>query len=461
MSSTDVQRLQEQALQHLWLHFTPMHDLEPDRLQIITRGDGPYLYDQNGRRLLDFLSGLFTVQIGYSFGDELGEVMAEQARELPYYTNWTYAHPRAIELAAKLAEITPDPIQRSFFVSSGSEAVESAIKLAREYHNANGEPRRRKVIARRLAYHGTTFGALSLTGITAIREPFEPLMAGARHVANTNRFRCKYCATAGECTLQCADEVAETIEFEGPDTVSMVIMEPVQNAGGSFTPHPAYHQRVSEICRTYGVLHVADEVICGFGRLGEWFGSGRYGYEPDMITGAKGLTSAYQPMGVTMFTDRIADALTSHDHTYLHGSTFGGHPIAAAVALKNLEIMEREGVIENVRRNEGYLEQQLLGLKERHDIVGDVRGAGYFWAFELVKDKATRESFSYEECNVLLRDFLSPELFKAGLLCRADDRGDPVVQVSPPLISTREHIDEAIAIFDDVLPRAWARMHRS
>jgi adenosylmethionine-8-amino-7-oxononanoate aminotransferase len=454
MSSTDVRDLQEKALQHLWLHFTPMHNLAAGTLPIIARGDGPYVIDQNGRRLLDFLSGLFTVQIGYSFGDELGEVMAEQARELPYYTNWTYAHPRSIELAAKLAEITPASIQRSFFVSSGSEAVESAIKLAREYHNANGEPQRRKVIARRLAYHGTTFGALSLTGITAIRAPFEPLMAGARHVANTNRYRCKYCADKGSCTLQCADEVAEAIEFEGPETVSLVIMEPVQNSGGCFTPHPDYHRRVNEICHHYGVLHAADEVICGFGRLGEWFGSIRYDYLPDIITGAKGLTSAYQPMGVTMFSDAIADRLVEQGHTYLHGSTFGGHPIAAAVALKNLEIMEREGVIANVKANEAYLEQQLRGLQERHDIVGDVRGAGYFWAFELVKDKATRETFSYEECNALLRDFLSPELFQAGLICRADDRGDPVVQVSPPLIATREHIDEAIAIFDDVLPRA-------
>ena len=313
---------------------------------------------------------------------------------------------------------------------------------------------RRKVIARRIAYHGTTYGALSLTGITGIRTPFEPLMSGVRHVANTNQYRCKYCAEKGGCTLQCADEVAETIEFEDPETVSMVIMEPVQNSGGSFTPHPEYHQRVGEICREYGVLHAADEVICGFGRLGEWFGSIKYGYQPDIITGAKGLTSAYAPMGVAMFTDRVAEALIANDRMYLHGSTFGGHPVAAAVALKNLEIMEREDVVGNVQRNAPYLEAQLRGLMERHEIIGDVRGAGYFWAFELVKNRATKESFSYEECNALLRDFLSPELFKAGLLCRADDRGDPVVQVSPPLICTREHIDEAIAIFDDVLPRA-------
>jgi adenosylmethionine-8-amino-7-oxononanoate aminotransferase len=458
MSTTDVRAWQQQAMRHLWLHFTPMHDLTPDSLQLIVRGEGPYVIDQDGRRLLDFLSGLFTVQIGYSHGEEIGEAAAAQMRELPYYTNWTYGHPRAAELADKLARLAPGAVNRSFFVSGGSEAVEAAIKLAREYHTANGEPLRRKVIARRIAYHGTTHGALSLTGITALRTPFEPLMAGVRHVANTNQYRCKYCSEAGGCNLRCADEVEEMIEFEGPETVSMVIMEPVQNAGGAFTPHPDYHRRVNEICRSYGVLHAADEVICGFGRLGAWFGSQRYGYQPDIITAAKGLTSAYAPMGVTMFADHVADALISAGKTYYHGITFGGHPVSAAVALKNLEIMEREGVIENVRAHEGYLEAQLRGLMARHPIIGDVRGTGYFWAMELVRDKETKATFTPLECDVLLRDFLSPELFKAGLLCRADDRGDPVIQVSPPLICTREHIDEAVAIFDQVLPRAWQRM---
>ena len=252
--------------------------------------------------------------------------------------------------------------------------------------------------------------------------------------------------------------MAETIEFEGPETVAMVIMEPVQNAGGCFTPHPQYHQRVREICDEYGVLQCADEVICGFGRVGEWFGSIRYDYRPDLMTTAKGLTSAYQPMGALLFSDRIAERLLAQDHMYMHGVTFGGHPIAAAVALKNIEIMEREGVIDNVRANQGYLEDALRGLMARHEIIGDVRGAGYFWAMELVKDRATRETFTPEECDVLLRDFLSHALLDEGLICRQDDRGDPVIQISPPLIATREHIDEAVAIFDRVLPRAMERM---
>jgi len=458
MATMDTAKLQEQAIKHLWLHFTQMAGYDPDKHPVMVRGEDIFLYDSNGNKYMDFLSGLFTVQIGYSHGEEIGRAMLEQAMELPYYTNWTYSHPRAIELATKLAELSPDSINRSFFVSGGSEGVEGAIKLSREYHNANGEPMRRKVIARQIAYHGTTYGALSLTGITSIRTPFEPLMAGVRHVAPTNPYRCKYCADQGGCNLSCADEVAEVIEFEGPETVGMVIMEPVQNAGGCFTPHPEYHQRVNEICREYGVLHAADETICGYGRLGEWFGAQRFDYEPDIITCAKGLTSGYQPMGAVLFGDRIADKLLENEAMYMHGITFGGHPIVAAAALKNLEIMEREGVLENVRNNEGYLRDQLYGLMERHEIIGDVRGAGYFWAMELVKDRATKETFSEEECNVLLRDFLSPTLLSEGLLCRADDRGDPAIQISPPLITTRDQIDEAIAVFDRVLPEAQKRM---
>ena len=451
------QALQAKAQDHLWLHFASMSAYRSADIPIIERGDGPYLYDTHGRRYLDMLAGLFTVQIGYGHGEELGQVAHEQMRQLPYYTNWTYAHPPAIELADRLAELAPANINRFFFVSGGSEAVESAWKLARQYHAHRGQPMRRKVIARKLAYHGTTLGALSITGIPSIRTTFEPLVPGVRHVANTNRYRCKYCADRGDCTLACADEVAEAIEQEGPETVAMVIMEPVQNAGGTFTPHPDYHRRVREICDHYGVLQVADEVICAFGRLGEWFGAIRYGFEPDIITTAKGITSAYQPLGAVMISDRVAEPFVDGGF-WSHGITFGGHPVAAAVALRNLEIMDREDLLGNVRRNEAYFHDELVRLMERHDIVGDVRGAGYFKSIELVKDKATKESFTPDECNVLLREYLSHALFDAGMICRADDRGDPVIQLSPPLICTREHIDEATAVLDKVLAGAQERM---
>jgi adenosylmethionine-8-amino-7-oxononanoate aminotransferase len=250
IESSMHETLQRAAKEHLWLHFSAMGSYADRDVPVIVRGEGCHLYDTLDRRYLDMLAGLFTVQIGYSHGEELGEVAAEQMRQLPFYTNWTYAHPPAIALAQKLAEIAPANINRFFFVSGGSEAVEAAWKLARQYHAHRGQPMRRKVIARKLAYHGSTMGALSITGITSIRKPFEPLVPGVRHVANTNRYRCKYCSDKPECTLGCADEIAEAIEFEGPESVAMVITEPVQNSGGTFTPHPRYHQRVREICDT-------------------------------------------------------------------------------------------------------------------------------------------------------------------------------------------------------------------
>jgi adenosylmethionine-8-amino-7-oxononanoate aminotransferase len=451
------EELQRAAREHLWLHFSTMESYREREVPVIVRGEGCYLYDSRDRRYLDMLAGLFAVQIGYSHGEELGEVAAEQMRQLPFYTNWTYAHPPAIELAEKLAEIAPANINRFFFVSGGSEANEAAWKLARQYHAHRGQPMRRKVIARKLAYHGTTAGALAMTGITSIRTQFEPLLDGVRHVSNTNRYRCKYCAERGECTLQCADEIAETIEFEGPETVAMVTTEPVQNAGGTFTPHPEYHRRVREICDTYGVLQHSDEVICAFGRLGEWFGATRYGFEPDLITTAKGITSAYQPLGAVMISDKVAEPFQAGGD-WMHGITFGGHPVATAVALRNIQIMEREDVLGNVRRNEAYFDEQLQGLLARHEIVGDVRGTGYFKSLELVKDKATRETFNDEECDILLRGFMSEALYSRGLICRADDRGDPVIQLSPPLIAGRAEIDECVAVLDEVLPLAAERM---
>jgi adenosylmethionine-8-amino-7-oxononanoate aminotransferase len=461
LDATAIQEQQRLAREHLWLHFSAMGHYREDEIPVIVRGDGPYVWDANGKRYLDFFAGLITVQIGYGHGEEIGQAVLEQLRELPYYSNWTFAHPPAIRLAAKLAELAPPGMNRAFFVSGGGDANESVIKLARQYHALRGEPGRRKVIARKSAYHGTTYGALSLTGIGAIRAAFEPLMPGVRHVANTNRYRCKYCACETACTLSCAEEVAEAIEFEGPETVSMVIMEPVQNVGGALTPDPAYHARVREICDHYGVLLVADEVICGFGRLGEWFGCQRYDYVPDIISCAKGLSSGYAPLGAVILSDKVAEPFVDGNETYLHGITFGGHPMATAAALKNIEIMERLDLLGNVRRNEAYFGEQVRGLQERHEIIGDVRGAGYFWALELVKDRTTKASFEADEQDRLLKGLLTPELFAAGLICRADDRADPVVQLTPPLIVGREHIDEAIGILDSVLPRLSVELSRS
>jgi adenosylmethionine-8-amino-7-oxononanoate aminotransferase len=450
--------LQQAARDHLWLHFTRMGSYKETEVPVIVRGEGCYLEDANGKRYLDALAGLFAVQIGYSYGDEVGEAAAAQMRELPFYTNWSYAHPRAIELAAEVASLAPGDLSRLFFVSGGSEAVESAWKLARQYHLARGE-RRWKAVAHRLAYHGTTMGALSINGIAALRTPFEPLVPDVIHVHNTNRYHRPPDEAEEEFTAFLLQELDEAIEQTGPETVAMVIFEPVQNAGGSFTPPEGYFRGVREICDRYGILLCADEVITAFGRLGHWFASERYDIRPDIVTCAKGLSSAYAAIGAVVASERLVEPFLEDSRSFMHGITFGGHPVQAAIALKNLEIMRRERIVEGVSENEEPFRSTLAQLLDL-PIVGDLRGAGYFYALELVRDKETRATFSDDECESLLRGFLSPRLFERGLICRADDRGDPVIQVSPPLIARQAEFDEIVGILGDVLAEAWERVNR-
>jgi adenosylmethionine-8-amino-7-oxononanoate aminotransferase len=476
--------LQRAAREHLWLHFTRMGGYRDAEIPIIVRGDGCYLEDANGKRYLDALAGLFSVNIGYGFGEEMGEAAAAQMRELPFYTNWSYAHPRAIELAAEVASLAPGDLNRVFFVSGGSEAVESAWKLARQYYTARGEQRIRaavapsgtepptrvdearalpahgrrwKAVSRHIAYHGTTMGALSINGIPALREPFEPLVPEVVHVRNTNRFHRPPKETEAEFTAFLLDELQHTIEATGPETIAMVIMEPVQNAGGAFTPPEGYWRGVREICDRYEILLCADEVITGFGRLGAWFGSELYDIRPDLMTIAKGLSSSYASIGAVVATDRVMEPFMQDTNMYSHGITFGGHPVQAAVALKNIEIMRRERIVDHVAETQDAFRATLSQLLEL-PIVGDVRGTGFFYAVELVKDKETRTTFDDEECETLLRGFLSPRLFEKGLICRADDRGDPVVQISPPLIARQEQFDELVGILGDALDEAWSQV---
>ncbi len=452
-SRAGADTMQELAKRHLWMHFTRMSAYADADLPIIVRGEGCYVYDERGKRYLDGLSALFCVNIGHGRAD-IAQAGADQAKQLGFFTNWSYAHPPAIELAARIASLAPGDLNRVFFTSGGSEAVESALKLARQYHKLTGYPNKHKLIAREIAYHGTSFGALSATGVTGLRQPFEPLTPGGCHVPNTNTYR----LAPGICESDLAEAIAERIEFEGPDTVAAVILEPVQNSGGCLTPPDGYFERVREICDQYDVLMISDEVICAWGRLGEWFGAERYGYQPDIITTAKGLTSAYAPMGAVIVSDRLAEPFMDGLHSFTHGFTFGGHPICAAVALANLDAFEREGVLDYVRANEAAFRATVESLRDL-PIVGDVRGAGYFLALELVKDKQTRETFSDEEAETLLRGFLSGELYRRGLICRADDRGDPVVQLSPPLIAGPEQFAEIESILRPVLTEAGERMH--
>jgi adenosylmethionine-8-amino-7-oxononanoate aminotransferase len=457
-TTLSADELQQAARDHLWLHFTRMSAYMDGEIPIIVRGDGCYLEDANGKRYLDALAGLFAVNIGYGFGEAMGEAAAAQMRELPFYTNWSYAHPRAIELAAEVASLAPGDLNRVFFCSGGSEAVESAWKLARQYHAARGE-RRWKAVARRIAYHGTTMGALSINGIAALRTPFEPLVPDTVHVWNTNRYHRPKEETEAEFTAFLLEDLEEAILQAGPETVAMVIMEPVQNAGGSFTAPEGYWQGVREICDRYGILLVADEVITGFGRLGAWFGSERYDIRPDIVTSAKGLSSAYASIGAVIARDAVMEPFLEGKSMYAHGITFGGHPVQAAIALKNIEIMKREGIVEHVAETQDDLKEGLETLLEL-PIVGDVRGTGFFYALELVKDKETRETFDAEESEWLLRSFLSGRLFERGLICRADDRGDPVVQVSPPLVAGQAEFDQIVGILGDVLAEAWSEYDR-
>src|SRR3954462_16036819 len=452
-----ISDLEQMARDHLWLHFTRMGAYSDGGMPVIVRGDGCYLEDQHGKRYLDALAGLFAVQIGYSYGDEIGQAAHEQMRELPFYTNWSYAHPRAIELATEVAQLAPGDLNRVFFVSGGSEAVESAWKLARQYHMARGE-RRWKAVARRTAYHGTTMGALSINGIPELRAPFEPLVPDTLHVRNTNRYHRPLDETEEEFTAFLLEDLESSIVQAGPETVAMVLMEPVQNAGGAFTPPAGYWKGVREICDKYGVLLCADEVITGFGRLGSWFGSEHYDIRPDLMTSAKGLSSAYASIGAVIAADHVVEPFLAGESMYAHGITFGGHPVQCAIALKNIEIMKRERIVENVRDNGDAFRDTLAQLLDL-DIVGDLRGTGYFYALELVKDKETKAGFSDEDSETLLRGFLSPQLFERGLICRADDRGDPVVQISPPLIATQAEFDEMTGILGEVLSEAQDRMH--
>jgi adenosylmethionine-8-amino-7-oxononanoate aminotransferase len=450
--------LQRAARDHLWLHFTRMGGYQDGEVPIIVRGDGCYLEDSKGKRYLDALAGLFSVNIGYGFGEEVGEAAAAQMRELPFYTNWGYAHPRAIELASEVASLTPGDLNRLFFVSGGSEAVESAWKLARQYYTARGDGRRWKAISRHVAYHGTTMGALSINGIPEIRAPFEPLVPEVLHVRNTNRYHRPPDETEAQFTALLLDELEQTIVATGSDTVCMVIMEPVQNAGGSFTPPEGYWKGVREICDRYGILLCADEVITGFGRVGAWFGSERYDIRPDLMTIAKGLSSSYGAIGAVVASDRVMEPFMKDTSMYAHGITFGGHPVMSAIALKNIEIMKRERIVEHVAETQDTFRQTLEQLLDL-PIVGDVRGTGFFYAIELVKDKETRQTFDDEECETLLRGFLSPALFERGLICRADDRGDPVIQISPPLVAGQQEFDQMVSILGDVLAEAWTRLH--
>ena len=429
---------------HLMTHFGPV---TAEGLPVIVRGEGCELWDSDGRRWLDGLSTLFCVNVGHG-RRELADAASAQARELAFATTWDMVHPPALALARRIAGLAPGDLDHVFFTSGGSESVESALKLARAYHQLRGEPRRTKVVARELAYHGTTAGALSATGLPSVRTPFEPLAPGGCHVPHTDGYR----TPAGRDPLWAADAIEHRILFEGPETVAAVILEPVQNSGGCLVPPEGYFQRVREICDRHGVLLISDDTICSWGRLGTWFGGQRFGYVPDVITTAKGMTSAYVPMGAMIVSARVVAPFLEQEAGFAHGLTFGGHPVAAAVALANLDVIEREGLLDHVLANEGALRE---ALEQLHDIplVGDVRGAGYFWGIELVADRATKQPFAPAEASEVVA-VLDREIKRRGLICRAVDRGFPVIQLAPPLVAGPAEFEEIAGVLRAAMTEA-------
>jgi adenosylmethionine-8-amino-7-oxononanoate aminotransferase len=445
------------APDRLWRHFTPAGAAA--RPIVIERGEGCYIWDTDGRRYLDALAALYCVNIGYGPWPEIAEAAAKQLERLPFFTNWVgFATPPSLELSERLADLVPIDVGRIFFVSGGSEAVESALKVARQYHRLRGEPTRYKYITRRSAYHGTTMGAISINGSPALRAQFEPLLPGCLRAPMPYRYRCPYCSERPECTLQCADEVDAIIRNEDPATVAAVIMEPVQNSAGSIVPPDGYFARIREICDEHGVLLVADEVICGFGRVGDWFGTTRYGIEPDMMTMAKGLTSAYAPLGALVASPKVIEPFFADPKAmFVHGITFGGHPVACAIALANLDVFEREDLIGHVQRHTDEFRGEFERLGDEHPMVGDVRGDGFFYSLELVKDKATKATFTPAERDELIKQFLVPRARELGVYFRVDDRAETAAQFSPPLVAGRPELDEFLGVLRQILDEAWER----
>jgi adenosylmethionine-8-amino-7-oxononanoate aminotransferase len=447
------EQLQASAREHLMMHFAKQ---EIDDLLVLERGVGCFVYDTLGNRYIDALSSLFCAQLGYSYGHEMALAAAQQLETLPFNTNWATAHPAAIALAEKMASLAPGGDFRVFFTGGGSESVESAWKLTREHFLAVGQPQRKKAIARQVAYHGVTLGALAFTGVAKFKDDFGTPPIEVTHVSNTNSFRAPDGADPEAFCARLLREVEDAVMAADPDEVALIIAEPVQNAGGCLVAPPGYWLGLRALADKYGALLMADEVITGFGRLGEWFGVTREGVVPDLISVAKGLTSAYAPMGAVLAGSHVVAPMIESGRMFRHGITFAGHPLSATIALKSIEIFERDHVLENVRELESYLHLRLDELLTL-PIVGDVRGAGFFWAIELVKDDANTR-FDQAERDRLLRGYLPRRLREAGIIARCDDRGDSVLQIAPPLISDRQILDDIVDALAEVLSDAGLQM---
>ena len=417
---------------------TSRADLEKG-IPIITRADGVRIFDQDGKAYLDLVSGWTRpVHIGYG-RKEMAQAVADQILAMPYYTPMQFGNPRAVELAAVLAKLAPPPISNFLFVSSGSEAVETAIKLARHYHAFRGDHKRYKVISRRGAYHGVTGGALRVLGpVMPMRQIMEPLAPGTVFVESPYCYRCPLHLTYPACDLACARDVERVIEFEDPTQISAFIGEPVQQGFGAYAPPPEYWKIIRQVCDKYGILLIVDEVICGFGRTGEWFGIQHFGIQPDIMTMAKGISSGYVPLGAVGCTAEVLKPIDVFQH--LH--TYGNHPVSCAAGLKNIEILKKENLIGNAKAMGKYF---LEGLKTLtgHPTVGEVRGTGLWTAIDFTADKKTRAPFSMERLNSMIN-----RAKEKGLIIKLMGMA---LEFAPPLIIQKEEIDWAVKVLDQVI----------
>lgn len=457
VASIDTPLYRDRAAANLWRHFAQMDTESSKDLRIFVGGEGSYLIDSEGRRFLDGLSNLFCVNIGYSYGEELGQAALEQYSHLGYHSNWGSTHLRAVELADRLADLAPNDLNHVFFTPSGGESIEAAWKIARQYYDLRGE-RRWKAISRSMAYHGTTLGALSLNGITEFRTPFEPLVPGGITVSNARRIDRPEGETEEQFTAFLLDELERRIIFEGPETVAMLVQEPVQNHGGMLVPPVGYAAGVRELADRYGILLVADETITAFGRVGAWFGSERYESNPDIITTAKGLSSAHAVIGAVITNERVFEPFARAGRSLTHGNTFGGHPVMAAVALKNLEILERLDLNAHVLQREDELGSVLQQLSQ-FDVVLDVRGTGYFWAIELVSRRPDGTFLTDVEKEFLYgTDALATWLEDEGVMLRISaDGGDPIINIAPPLVAETAEFELLYHALNSALERVSER----
>jgi adenosylmethionine-8-amino-7-oxononanoate aminotransferase len=442
----DVDDYTKRGLAHLWVHTQQYNDLaKEDGLLVFTDGEGVRLRDAKGRSYIDAMSGLWVVAVGHG-RRELAEVARRQMERLAYVNTFAYATPPAIDLATKLAELAPGSLSRTYFANSGSEAVDTAIRIAKQYHFNRGEKKRYKIISRYGSYHGVTAGALSVNAsLYTNRTPVEPLVPGALHVPGVNCYRCPFEKTYPQCDVFCARSIEQMIQFERPETIAAIIAEPISSANATFVPPAEYWPILRDICDRHGILLIADEVINGFGRTGRWFAIEHFGVVPDLMTVAKGISSGYLPISAVVATTEVANAFVGDkDAALVGGITFGSHPVSCAVALANIDIIEREGLVENARLQGDYMAAELQRLREYHPTIGDVRGIGLLQAVELVRNRETREQFAEADD---LPGKMTAALTSRGLLSRAGS----TIALAPPLCIKRSEVDEIVGIVDDAI----------